>query len=396
MSRYSVHGIYIIIPVLALFGCNLGLSSSIKSEVTRASELIEQKKFDEASKILTQVTEADPRDAVALYYAGALAFAQHDYKVAVDKLSESLIVAPYYAPSYSLRGLAYTRLGDNTNALVDLNQAVRLAPEVAKNYHRRAIIHLNMKEYAPALADIEKTQALDPKETPFFVLMNRAESYFGLKQYSKAIADYGLALKIAPAGNSDAYLRRALARGRSDDFKGAQQDCTEYLKRYPEDPEAHALQGALYSIADQYPKATHEYLQALKGSPIRIADLADFGGDHPAATCTLVDVCLKKNLAQLAVAILTGVESHRPLEPQEMYRLALANFAMKRQDRAISLLNSAIAMSPDYIDPRVELIRFYSGSGLTHKALDLQREAYAVAKSQCDRDSVAAAMLRRR
>jgi len=369
----------------------------MKSEVQHASELIEQKKFDQASKILTKVIESDPGDAKALYYAGMAAFGEHNYQLSADKLSASLNIDPSFSPAYSQRSLAYTRLGDQDNAIADINQAISLTPDVAKNYHRRAIIQLNSKEYSLALADLEKTQALDPKETPFFVHMNRAESYFGLKKYSQALADYDKAVKLAPPGNHDAYLRRALARARSGDFKGARLDCISFLKKYPEDPEAHALQGALHSIAGDDDKAAKDYLKAIQGAQaIWMAELTDFGADNSETVTNLIDVCLKVHKAQLASAILTSVESHRPLEPQEQYRLALANFAMKRPERAIALLNSCIAMSPDYVEPRVQLIRYYSLNGMDHKALDLQREAYAVAKSQGDRARVAEALIRRR
>jgi tetratricopeptide (TPR) repeat protein len=396
MSLKLIHGIALIIPVFALLGCNSGFTPPIKSEVKQAADLIEQKQFDKAQEMLNAVLANDPADAKANYYAALAYFGKRQYQEALDKLNVSLEKDPTFAPAYSQRALVQTRLNDNPAAMADINQAINLAPTVGKNYHRRAIILLNSKEWKRALADLEKAHQLDPKDSPYYMHMNRAEAYLGLKDYKNALRDYNEAVALAPADNHEAYLRRALCRARSGDFKGAQTDLSNFLAKHPKDPIAHALQGALYSIDGQRAKALGEYRLAISGDPVLISDMVDLGADTHTTVTDLVDVCLQKKKPELATAILTRVESHRPLEPQEQFRLAMANLQMNRTERALSLLNSCIAMAPEYIDPRVELIRYYAQQGLSQKALEMQREALMVARTQADRREVSAAIFPRR
>jgi hypothetical protein len=159
----------------------------------------------------------------------------------------------------------------------------------------------------------------------------------------------------------------------------------------------HALLGALACAKGDVAGGTREYSKVIgKLPPGDLADMVDLGADYSSSVSTLVDLMLAKKHIEDAGAVLTKVESHRPLEPGEQYRAALVAFDSNQPERGLNLLNACIAMAPDFIPARVEVIRYYASKGMTTKAMELQREAYSVAKSPKEKSEVAGAMLGRR
>lgn len=397
MPRKLIHGISLSIPLFVLAACNFASDMSINSDVAKGRALVEKKEYAKAIAVLQPVIDKGTKNSQALYYAAFADTELGKQQEALDLLNLAIEADPGYAEAYSERALVQTRMGDNDAASADINQAIRLAPDVPLNYLRRAIVNLNAKNYQPILDDMNVAEKLTAKDTkkPYWVESYRGEGYAGLKAYPKALASFDEAIKRGGKEHPVLYFRRALVRAQKGDFAGAERDCNTYLAANKNDFWPHALIGALRSANGNSQDAAQEYAKALGARPSDLADACDLGASYFHSITDLADLYLQKKDPEKAAAVLTRVEAHRPLEPQEQYRLAVANFQLDRPERAISLLNACIAMSPDYVAPRVELIRYYASSGLVQKALELQREAYTVARSPRDRAEVAGAMLRR-
>ena len=58
-------------------------------------------------------------------------YEQGQWDLAIEEYSLALELNPQYAKAYSIRGDAYTKLGDTEQAMVDLNRAITLDPELA-------------------------------------------------------------------------------------------------------------------------------------------------------------------------------------------------------------------------------------------------------------------------
>lgn len=394
--RTLFKGILLSIPVLCLSACNFGIAPPVNSQVKKASEFVEKKEYDKALALLQTVLKQNPRDAQANYFAAQAEVGKKNLDTALEKLDAAVDVDPKYAEAYSLRGLVLTRMGEQSKALGDINHAIHLAPETALNYLRRAMIHLNSKQYKSALTDLDTASKLAPKENQHWCHVYRGQAYLELKDFPKAKSQLDEAIKLNPA-NAVPYLNRATCLARSGHLTEAMADCVKFLKMSPKDPWGHALKGALHSANGHDALAMEEYKQVVGRyvEPAAIADIVDIGAGHCASVMNFADMVMQRKDPQLAAAILTRVEAHRPLEPQEQYRLAVAQFALKQPERAIALLNACIAMSPEYIQPRVELIRYYASTGLSHKALELQREAFAVAHTPAEKAQIGRAVYQR-
>lgn len=396
MGQRVLFGLSLLIPLMLLNGCTSGFGPSIKSEVKSASELITKKEDARAKELLDRVLASDPKDSRANYYSALVDEHAKNYQSALDKLNVAIEVDPAYAEAYSERALVLTRQGAHDQALADANQAVRLAPDVALNHLRRALVAVNSKEWKSALDSLESVEKLDAKKSAYWIAAYRAEAYLGMKDLKKAHEYFDEAVGLGASTQPVIYMRRAVCEARQGEYDAAKRDCKRFIDARGGDAFGHALMGALLCRDGDIAGARKEYAQAIgHAAPADLADTVDLGADYSEAVTTLTDMYLAKKDAETASALLTRIESHRPLEPAEQYRLALASLQLKRPERAISLLNSCIAMAPDFIPARVELIRYYASTGLASKAMELQREAYTVAHTPKDKAQIAGAMVAR-
>ena len=90
------------------------------------------KKFSTARAMFEKAVRADPTDAQSHYYLGKIALETGASADAVDRAIAHLGAATQanssYAPAYRELGLAYTRKGDNANAVSAFTRYVTLAP----------------------------------------------------------------------------------------------------------------------------------------------------------------------------------------------------------------------------------------------------------------------------
>lgn len=390
--------LFTIIPAFALTACGSGVPGLINSDVKTAQELIAKKEDGKAQEALSMALIKNPKDSRALFYAGVIEEHQKHWDAALTKLDAAIDADPSYAEAYSERALVKSRLNHESEALADVNQSIMLEPNVAKNHLRRALIALGEKDWDMALKSLEQVKTLEGEsgKDAYWIAAYTGEAYIGLKDYQRGLKYLDNAVKLGGKLQPTVYLRRATIRARTGDFAGAKVDAAEFAAQRPDDASVHALLGALLCAKGDVETGAKEYSKALGKMPAGdIADMVDLGADNTASVTTLVDLMLAKHDFETAGAVLTKVEGHRPLESGEQYRAAVVALNSNQPERALSLLNSCISMAPEFIPARVEMIRYYAGKGMTTKAMELQREAFTVAKSAHDRSEVAGAMLRR-
>jgi len=86
-----------------------------------------------------------------------------DYTKAITLWSEVIKLMPDDWGSYGYRGDCYRELGQEENALADINKAISLNPQVSYLYFFRGITYYQLGETEKADADIEKAAELNTK-----------------------------------------------------------------------------------------------------------------------------------------------------------------------------------------------------------------------------------------
>jgi tetratricopeptide (TPR) repeat protein len=190
--------------------------------------------FAEARADYNQAIAIDPRNAEAYYHRARINFGDNKSKIA--DLNRAIAIAPNYAFAYDARASAKSESKDFQGTLADINQYIALVPDAGSwTYHRRAQVKLAMGQKNGAIADFTLAISIAPKDLHNYYQRGRVRLSLGDRQ--GAIADFTSALDIDKRYIS-AYHDRGMARSAGGDRQGAISDlrivAAEYKKQAEE------------------------------------------------------------------------------------------------------------------------------------------------------------------
>jgi tetratricopeptide (TPR) repeat protein len=248
---------------------------------SQAAVLLEQRRFDEAIRVFTEILRADP-DRADAWYGRGFAFLEKGFPdTAVEDLDRAIrlystspqasgqdgrpsIVDPDLtarrraeaAQAYCQRGRAYAMTGDYRRGVEDATEAIRLKPDLAAAYLWRAVAYVKDCKYDRALADLAEAVRLDGSLEASSRTW-RAEARCGqgiarlaAKRWDEAIAGLEEAIRLEPERGSEldprlaeAYRERGYERANRGDFDEAVRDLNRALKLDKDDAQTDRLCG---------------------------------------------------------------------------------------------------------------------------------------------------------
>ncbi len=117
-----------------------------------------------------------------------------DFEAAVFELNQVIKLAPNNATAFTLRGVAYTNMGNPKQALEDFTKAIQLAPKSAAAYGYRGIVRRQLQDLPGALADVNEAIKLEGKNPGLYSFRGALHSDSGDR--AKAISDFQQAAKL--------------------------------------------------------------------------------------------------------------------------------------------------------------------------------------------------------
>ena len=159
-------------------------------------------------------SKKDIRKSNQLVTDGNKAFNQRNYKNAIEKYAEAIVLVPGNGAAHFWKGVAHQRLKENAPALTELNLAEEqghAAVEVAKV---RWLLHFEAKDFDAALKDAK----LGLQATPNDQGMLRAvgDIQYEKKNYDDSLAAYRQALLGAPNDGTVYYAIARVQQARGD------------------------------------------------------------------------------------------------------------------------------------------------------------------------------------
>lgn len=152
-------------------------------------------------------------------------------------------------------GGAHEALGDDAHALETYTRAIELRPVRSRSYYLRGWLRSRRGDLAGALADFDASLTVhDPDMRPGDIddrYLGRAQCRVALGDARGAIEDYTTFLGRYPEGMESLYRDRGLLRLALGDADGATADLTR------------ALQGSLYTAAE----LREDYLRRIAARP---------------------------------------------------------------------------------------------------------------------------------
>ena len=224
-----------------------GTPLEIAIEITKAVNLTQLKKVDEAQSLLEELSRQYPRDIRPLEALGNIMRVNKRYAEAVGYYSKAIALigrpeARHWTYFY-MRGTCYERLKKLPQAEADLQRALQLSPDqhLTLNYLGYTWIDHN-RNLRKGLALIEKAVRLKPDDGD--IVDSLGWAHFRLGNFAEAVRHLERAVELRPDDPTlndhlgDAYWR--VGREREARFQW-----TQALKLNPEPPEAEKMREKL-------------------------------------------------------------------------------------------------------------------------------------------------------
>lgn len=120
------------------------------------------------------------------------------------------------------------------------------------------------------------SDAISHDSTSNFAWYNRASTYFSMKDYKNALADYNMALQNQ-SGDADSYNNRGLCKFMMKDYRGALEDYDKAIHYQNKSAEFYTNRANVKDKLEDYKGAIEDYTNAIKMTPLN-ADLYYYRG----------------------------------------------------------------------------------------------------------------------
>jgi tetratricopeptide (TPR) repeat protein len=128
-----------------------------------ARDLVAKQRYDEATKIITDIKASDPMNVECRMLRGAIQKAQKQYEGAIETYKEISFINETYVPALYERGDVYLLLAQYDRAEQYFSKALKLDPRYALTELGMALLAKAQKNTAGYQEHLGKAKSLDPK-----------------------------------------------------------------------------------------------------------------------------------------------------------------------------------------------------------------------------------------
>lgn len=126
---------------------------------------------------------------------------------AIDYLTQCIALDSIYTEAFFHRGICFFKEGDYQKALADFDQAFHLDPDLSIIWMYKGFAYRNMGETDLALNSFSNYISMNPQDTSAYSYILRGKMKYELGDFSGAVEDYDMALKLKPFEEKYQYYR---------------------------------------------------------------------------------------------------------------------------------------------------------------------------------------------
>ena len=323
-----------------------GLTSAL---VGMARVAMASKDTEAASRFMEQATSANPKDATAWFFEGALMRELGKTDQALAAFSEAIKLKPDHINARIERTSMEIAAGKFDLAEADLDAARKLAPNSLPVLYSQAVLDFTQGKHAAAHESLLKVLSGAPDYMPAILLSGAVEIHLGtLQQAEQHLRKY---LEKNP---DNAYARKLLAQAllRSSQPADAVATLFPLLKDGTQDAQVLALAGESSMQTRDFKKATQYFEKASALAPNTAALHTSLGLSK-----------LGQGQQELAVNELERATEIDPKSAQAGVALVRTELSLKRYDKALVAANKLVAAQPG--NPMMHILQggAYLGKG---------------------------------
>ena len=233
----------------------------------KASSELELHMYDTAISDFNKSIELHlkTKDLTGAYYSiGMIKSIEHDYTGGIYYYNQAIGISPNEWLFYYAKANNELDIGDNKNALEDINIAAKLNTDSAADiYNLRGLIKFYTQDTLGALQDFSTAIRKDSNNpTPYY---GRVNLKIALKEYRGALMDINKVLKIDTSTIILDY--RGNIKEKMKDTVGAMDDYNKLLTYNPTFARGYFDRGCLEEALKKYPSAISDFTKAMENYP---------------------------------------------------------------------------------------------------------------------------------
>lgn len=188
--------------------------------------------FENAAKDFSTVMELNSHDSEAVFKYGVSVAQLGKYEDATHAYDNAFKQGYRTAEYFNYRGVALYHLSRFDSAQVNFAKAVKLDENNAQYNENLGRAWMQQGEHEKALAQFEKCLSMQKDNAELYNLIGLCQYYD--ENYKAAINQFGRAIELKQDANY--YSNRASAKEQLNDFVGALNDYSEFIRISPSDP----------------------------------------------------------------------------------------------------------------------------------------------------------------
>ena len=310
---------------------------------------------DTGKNLLQAMVKKTPGYLPAWIALAELAGAQKDYAGGVILLGNVLSRDPRNLEALLLKARFEMELGDNAQALKDLEGMARNFPNLPVVYYQLAQAQVAIHQFDKATSNLNQALKLNPRYDDAMMLLAGIQVYN--KNYEPAIASLHQLIR-QPSQSLSAGFLLAKAYGEQGRLDNAIQIYRALEKNFPTNSQIPLLIGTVLVNQKKYTEARVEFEQARKLAP-----------DSLPALEQLVDLDLMEKQYDTAQQRVQELIGQYPKAVPLHVLLADVLIARGDTNQAEITLKETIAMAPDALPVYLKLAQFYANVNENEKAL---------------------------
>ncbi len=294
----------------------------------------QQGAFTQAEALYKEVLNLEPRNADAIHLLGVIAHQTGHNQVAVDMISQAIVINPNVASYYCNLGNSLQELKQFESAVANFDKAISIKPDYDKAYSNRGISLKELKQFHAAVISFDKAIALNPDFAEAYT--NRGNVLHELKQFDAAVVSFNKAIALKP-DVAEVYYNRGISLKELNQYQAAIESYEKALDLKPNFAEAYSNRGNAQHEFKQYETAVASFEKALSLKP-----------DYAEAYYNKGNALQELKKFDVAIASFDKAIALKPDYAEAYSNRGNAYHQLKQYDAAFASLYKAIELKPNY------------------------------------------------
>ena len=327
------------------------------TDLDRINELVGQKEFEEAYKLIVPALKEDLDNLELIKLAGLVEVNLENWSAAKIRFETVVKFSPNDATSWFYLASCLEHLGDFIEAKSAYIKVIKLRGKSKEAYQNLCIVLLKLNECEEAIRYATQANLFEPEDYIYDFVIGTA--YMKIKAFDKSIEPFEKAKAKAP-DNVGVYNSLGTAYMATGNIDKAIECYKKALELKPQSPMSYYNLGSVYQVKNNHLEACSYLRKAV-----------ELDKEDESFNVALAMSLVKSEQYEEASQIYKTLLMHHPEKENYKYNLVTCYEAMNDLKTAIKMLEGMVYLNQKFILPAQKLANLYIKTNQLNKAKEI-------------------------